>query len=768
MRYGPLVSCLIVGLGFFTPLFNSSNASAALVQLPLMQPLNQKQKDDADELPPTWQEQSEAVIEKRNELTKKRDTLETQRNAIKTSDEKKAAQLDLQINLLKNIDLILGQQVDLLSGLKKNLTSRDRSQSELDQFKEKGLEKAPPYSFSFLDQLEQDFATAQDRKLRLKEEVANLNTSIEDMEEDFQRKERGRRQILEKLTSNKEAGQQAQVKADLAEAELASELVAATIKLLKIKLQIKSDEFWITDRKLELLTLKIEQARPHTEFSDSELKNLTQSLRTDEMKLRKLLEATRDKLQKTESELVSLQNKLITNPGLQEKLAQELEARQQEKDTLQLKNQIFSRVLSDLNNQITMWEWRQRIFNDEASRTNLRDWRTDVSKALKTSAADQLSVLKYISEHRKKLLSIEEVLETSDTIEAPQKRWLRYEMEVLKDFIDSANEQLLPIDEAILFYEKILAQIDRILDPITISSITEEGQRLYEQFWHYEVGVIDDRPLTVQKIVIAFTLFLLGILFSKHISRILGKRLYARFGHNVGAHAALQSITQYILLLLITIFALKVANVPLTLFTLLGGAIAIGIGFGSQNLINNFISGLILLMERPINVSDMIELEGMHGRVIRIGARCTHIRTFNNIDILVPNSSFLEKNVINWTHTDDRYRTMISVGVSYGSDTQKTTEMIKQAVTENERVLKFPEPIILFSEFGDNALIFEVHFWIRMRILMDRKIVESEIRYRIDELFREAGITIAFPQRDVHLDTLKPLNVQMVSPSANK
>jgi small-conductance mechanosensitive channel len=204
--------------------------------------------------------------------------------------------------------------------------------------------------------------------------------------------------------------------------------------------------------------------------------------------------------------------------------------------------------------------------------------------------------------------------------------------------------------------------------------------------------------------------------------------------------------------------------VPLTAFTLLGGAFAIGIGFGSQNVVNNFISGIILLIEQPIRSADLIEVDGTHGIVERIGLRSTRIRTSTNVDIIVPNSSFLEKNVINWTLTDDRIRTHVTVGVTYGTSTHEVTRLIRKVVDEHERILKVPAPVTLFTEFGDNALVFEVHFWMRMRNLMERRVVESDVRHRINDLFTEAGIIIAFPQRDIHLDSTRPFEVRIVTP----
>jgi len=208
--------------------------------------------------------------------------------------------------------------------------------------------------------------------------------------------------------------------------------------------------------------------------------------------------------------------------------------------------------------------------------------------------------------------------------------------------------------------------------------------------------------------------------------------------------------------------SMRIIRIPLTAFAFVGGALAIGVGFGAQNLINNFISGFILMAERPIRVGDVIDIEGTFATVEDIGPRSTRIRTGDNIHVLVPNSSFLEKNIVNWTLSDKMVRAHITVGVAYGSPVRKVEELLLRSVGEDDKVLKHPKPLVLFKDFGDNALLFHLYFWVSMESLVERLIIESNVRFRIDDLFRESGIVIAFPQRDVHLDSLKPLELKIL------
>ena len=260
----------------------------------------------------------------------------------------------------------------------------------------------------------------------------------------------------------------------------------------------------------------------------------------------------------------------------------------------------------------------------------------------------------------------------------------------------------------------------------------------------------------------ALITLIIGFVFVKRIILFWIRGLLARAHLKETTTAAVEKIINYIIIFLIVLLALRVVNIPLTLFTFLGGAVAIGVGFGAQNLINNFISGFIVMAEQPIKIGDLIEIEGTFAMVEEIGARCTRIRTGANVHILVPNSSFLEKNIINWTLSDKEVRTQVTVGVNYGSPVREVERIMLQVAEEHQRIRKAPKPFVLFNDFGDNALIFDLYFWVSMSRIMDRRIIESDIRFRIDELFREAEIVIAFPQRDVHLDVQKPLNFRIL------
>jgi small-conductance mechanosensitive channel len=278
---------------------------------------------------------------------------------------------------------------------------------------------------------------------------------------------------------------------------------------------------------------------------------------------------------------------------------------------------------------------------------------------------------------------------------------------------------------------------------------------IVDHVWHFSFPIGDTR-IYVHQLVIALIAFIAGLILSKLISRRVGKKVLPRMKVQEGPASAIQTILYYILLIITAIIALQIAQVPLTVFTIFGGALALGIGFGSQNIMNNFISGLILMLERPIQVNDFVTVGDQTGKVLKIGARATHVQRYDGVTVIVPNSHLLENAVANWMLPDPRIRSMIPVGVAYGTDVQLVKKTLEQLLTDHVRVLESPDNRVLFMGFGDSSLDFEVHFWISPRSTFDRRQIESDLRFKIDALFREHDITIPFPQRDVHFYNESP------------
>jgi small-conductance mechanosensitive channel len=266
-----------------------------------------------------------------------------------------------------------------------------------------------------------------------------------------------------------------------------------------------------------------------------------------------------------------------------------------------------------------------------------------------------------------------------------------------------------------------------------------------------QVFMFGNSPITLSQLIVAPLVVIFGLVVARLFLRGITRRLLKK-GHDNNLVLIISRGYWVIVIVTLLLLALSILNVPLGAFTFISGAVAIGVGFGAQNIINNFISGWILMGERPIRIGDVLEFEGTLGRVEAINNRSTLIRRIDGVHIVTPNSFLLENTVINWTLVDNEIRTQVRVGVAYGSPVRDVERLILQAADEHPDVQEEPPPLVIFDDFGDNALAFDLYVWTMLRPGGDLRKLRSDLRFRITELFDEHGIVIAFPQRDVHLD----------------
>ncbi|QBG34290.1 mechanosensitive ion channel family protein [Litorilituus sediminis] len=279
---------------------------------------------------------------------------------------------------------------------------------------------------------------------------------------------------------------------------------------------------------------------------------------------------------------------------------------------------------------------------------------------------------------------------------------------------------------------------------------------MLEQLKHwlnYPLFTFNERVITLIEVLAVPIWLIVSILLANFLITKLGKKLQSKNKDPNVIHLV-QRLLYIVVLAVIFITTLSMLNVPITAFAFLSGAIAIGFGFGAQNIINNFISGWILMGEKPIRIGDFLEVEGVKGIVEEINTRSTRVRRVDGVHMLIPNSKLLENTVINWTLRDKLIRGTVSVGVAYGSDCHLVKTIMLDIANEQKETLDEHgrEPQVFFQEFGDNALIFELYFWINSQVEGGLRLVASNIRFDLDKAFKEHEVVVAFPQRDVHLD----------------
>jgi len=251
------------------------------------------------------------------------------------------------------------------------------------------------------------------------------------------------------------------------------------------------------------------------------------------------------------------------------------------------------------------------------------------------------------------------------------------------------------------------------------------------------------------------------VLLSRLVRYFLRTRVLAHTKLEVGQQYAIARIAGYIVLVLGLLIGVETVGIKLSSLAVIAGALGVGIGFGLQNIVSNFVSGLIILAERPIQIGDRIDLgNNTVGKVVRIGARATHVLTNDNIMVIVPNSDFINNRVVNWTHIDPRVRLRLIIGVGYASDPHTVEKLLLEVANENPNVLKDPTPTVAFKEFGESSLNFELRVWAGDMAHRPGNL-ESQLNFAIWDKFKQHGIEIPFPQRDLHIK--EPVRVELKS-----
>ena len=256
--------------------------------------------------------------------------------------------------------------------------------------------------------------------------------------------------------------------------------------------------------------------------------------------------------------------------------------------------------------------------------------------------------------------------------------------------------------------------------------------------------------LSLIQIFLLIALLIAVFWISSRTKRFLFSRFLVHSGLDRALQYAISQIVSNVVLVVGIFIVLENTGIHLGALTVFAGAVGVGVGFGLQNIASNFISGLVILAERPITLGDRVEVAGITGQVQQIRARSTVIRTNDNITMIVPNTKFIDSPVTNWTYGDPRVRFRIPVGVAYGSDIGKVREALLAVGRENRQTLKDPAPSVFLNKFGDNSIDLELVVWSSEMSYRPSR-YHSDLNFAIEEKFREAGIEIAFPQRDLHI-----------------
>ena len=708
--------------------------------------------------------------ERQAELRTKIQALDARIDAAEEgATQERADQMEISLAVLQERTLSLRQlrsvyedQVSTLDQLEE--VRRMREDLEREQTEYQGPTEPPPYAPWYVDTF-RDAVFAKEVQLDLdKKSVEIAKNRLARTKSDLTKAEAASAQARDQAAATTDAATLPTLEWKAQSARATVELLQATVPLNESQVKVAQEKVALREKQLEFERLKLEDAKARERYRQEDLDKKREETAKAREELKSKLNQAIEEKDEAQSDLTAARAAQAQATADQAAAAPSasLDLLRERANAATNKWKILRDRSAFLLDEEEMWSTRYKLHLGEAELSlpdeikRWQDYADQLTWILQTRTGDLEGVRAALREWDRK------AREQESTGGAELARQI---VQVLNSNLDSFRTGLTALTTQ--------QQVNRhLLDDLREAQLhLSLGERLRQiwdttgTIWYQELPIdIGGEPLTVRQIVLATLILIIGVAFTRFVRRYLNLALRSRTRMDVNAAASLERLIQYVLLILVVLFAMNTVGIPLTAFTIFGGALAIGVGFGAQNLINNFISGLILMMERPIRIGDLVEVDGRSGFIEEIGARCSRLRQFSGVDILVPNSSFLEKTVVNWTLSDAKVRWEVRVGVAYGSDTRLVQKLFLKAVEEHGRVLNDPDPLVVFSDFGDSALIFDAYFWLTMGPATDPRVVRSEIRHRIDNLFKEAGIVIAFPQRDLHVDAARPLEVRMVEP----
>jgi len=277
----------------------------------------------------------------------------------------------------------------------------------------------------------------------------------------------------------------------------------------------------------------------------------------------------------------------------------------------------------------------------------------------------------------------------------------------------------------------------------------QEFSSTLQEYLNLTLFMLQDTPVTIMSLVVFFIFLAVFIFLGSFTRRMLQSRVLSKLEIDPGLQYTLARVSQYIIVIIGVLVSFQFVGINLTSLAVVFGLLSVGIGFGLQNITANFISGLIVMFERPISVGDRVDVAGIEGDVTEINIRSTKIRTLNNISIIVPNTEFVSNSVINYSHGDPTFRLDINVGVAYSSDLDKVLKALNEVAEEHDKVMKQPKHQVHLTEFGDSAWEMQLRVWIPN--VKERYILRNEFNQAIVRKFNELEIEIPFPQRDLHV-----------------
>ena len=705
------------------------------------------------------------------ELHNKRDKAQAELDAVNqpktlaagapagTSQEELLERRTLLHHIVRNLD----EQID--DTLRLEQARRQRNQPPESSSAAPAPEESPPYSVFFADQLWDTIYSLHLAVEGLQSQQSLIELRSGRARDALQATEERLRQVSERLESAKGTVDDRQRwlrDLETLRQKAAAVLLQAT-ELSKTRI---GEELSDAKARLESAEHRLAAVESQEEFTEADLAKIRTRLSEEQQQLADELDKTTaerlrqfDELRTMEGQLASRVSKGST-AGRQaarnlRRTQGAIEVGHVRTDTLSLKGDLLQLLLDVVEGERQLWESRYAIVHSGEPGT-IREAYDRFAPLFTNFLASRDYVRQQLGIGSRQIGELETRLKNSAT--ADERSHARALLDAHRQRESIYSSTLQRLDQASRFLERWKSMFKEQQQELPLSARLEGWwQQTWERTkgaWDWEVFSAEDtievegkkitghRSVTVGKIVTALLILSIGYWLCLYVAALVGRLAVTRLGVDAELANLLRQWSQALLLTVLIVTSLLWVKIPLTIFAFLGGAFAIGIGFGAQNLLKNVISGILLLIERPLRVGDLIEVENVRGRVTTIGLRSSTVRDAKGVVTLIPNSSFLERHLTNWTYSSRIGRFSLRVGALYGSPTQLVMKLLGDLAANHPHVLKTPQPQVLLEEFGNQGRIFTLNYWLEIRLDVDPHEVASALRFAIEEKFEAAGVKI--------------------------
>jgi small-conductance mechanosensitive channel len=667
-----------------------------------------------------------------------------------------------ELAVYKTAETILAQQ-EAVDQQITDLQSREAEiRKELESWTAPHSEPLKSFSFIDFDRLVNRLAAEKARTELVRTKLKAAKAAFEQAQRDFITREQERRKAQEALEIDKDGPDAASVVAAVGEARRASALATDTVALRKKELEREKLAETVQGLMVELLDRKATRYQPLVVFSEVDLQEQLKKLKTQEESIREAMKRAEEEASRVTREWARAKRRLDAATGDRTVLAEEVEAWRRANENIRDQKNTSLDELLQLDQLRTAWNRLFQLTSGAVPPTQdeLTTWSEETASTLKVLIGSTQMHLLRIDELRGELATI--LSKAAAAKDGPEdlRRFIDSQRGSVEAMIRTHETNLVSIDASRRLHGKLRTELGRGIDLLSPEQWAREMWAGVVWLWEYEIASHDDLSITVGKIARALLIFFVGWLISRMVSRFFAHRLLRRFRLSKDATAVIRTIMFYPLVVVAALVALRSAHVPLTAFTILGGAVAISVGFGSQALINNFLSGLIMLAERPVRIGERVLFGNYDGVIEDVGFRCTKLRTGADHLVTIPNSALINDSIENVGRRRTIQRTL-NLQITY--DTPR--ESIAAAVAAIREMLEEPgirEPIhpvigwdkhapkVFFNDFNTESLNLQIAYHFAPPDQGAFNEHAQKVNFRIFEEFERLGVSFAFSRRTVY------------------